>query len=202
MDTGALTYCETTPHFVYLAAFTGDFVKVGTTSVKRIKTRLLEQGANYARIIAKTPSQGLAKMIEEYVKTTFSIPDRRNKKIKLESIDPNFRTNDFVAILDRKSSEITDEQGKFSEFFLRTQQDFDFYSNYASLLKGNGITKICFEEPRKGEKFGIEGRIVYPKGEFLILDNNSSVFAVNLGSRIGSLLTKNASKNKTQLKLL
>lgn len=202
VNTGALTYCETTPHFVYLAAFTGDFIKVGTTSVKRIKTRLLEQGANYARVIAKTPSQGLAKRIEEHVKTTFSIPDKRNKKIKLESIDPNFRTSDFIAILDRKSAEINDKQGKFSEFFLRTPQDFDFYSGYATLLRGSGITKIGIEEPRRGEKFGVEGRIVSPKGEFMILDNNNAVFAVNLGSRVGSLLTKDASKNKTQLKLL
>lgn len=200
-STGTPVYCETTPHLVYLAAFTGDFVKVGTTAEKRLKTRLLEQGANYVRVIARTPSQGLAKRVEEYLKITFSIPDKRNKKIKQESLNPDFMVSDFVSVLNKKVLEISKDQSEFSKFFVQNNGDLDFYSSYSDLLRRKEITKINFIEAKKGEDICVEGKIVSPKGDFLIINDRESIFAVNIGAKVGSLLTNGTSKDKTQLKL-
>ncbi len=201
VNSGALEYCKTTPHLVYLAAFTKDFIKVGTTSEKRAETRLLEQGANYARIIARTPSQGLAKQIEEYIKTTFSVLDKRNKRIKEESLGLGFQTSDFTSMLDEKITEIKKKSSKFSEFFIKDIQEFDFYSRYATLLMADGATRISFQRAEKSKELKVEGRLVCPKGDFLVLNNNGIISAVNLSSKVGNLLSNGATKSK-QLNLL
>jgi hypothetical protein len=202
VNAGASEYCKTTSHLVYLAAFTDKFVKVGTTAEKRGRTRLLEQGANYAMIIARTPSQGLAKQIERYVGTSFSIPDKRNNRIKEDSLKPSFQISDFASLLDGKIEEIKSEKSDFSKFFLKKAQKFDFYSRYATLLRGDGITRVHVMKDKKGEESHIEGRIVCPKGDFLVLDNNGLVSAVELSSKRGNLLANGAPNGKRQLDLL
>jgi hypothetical protein len=200
-NTAALSYCDSTPHLVYLAAFTKDFVKVGTTAETRAKTRLLEQGANYARIIARTPTQGLAKRIEAYVKDTFSVPDRRNKKIKQESLDLHLRVDELALALDQKTTEIHGEKGEFSKFFVGKAKDYDFYSDYYSFLRDRGISKINVLEPQKDKEFPVEGRIVSAKGDFIIVENKQEITAFNFASRMGSLLSNRVSERTKQLSL-
>lgn len=59
----ALHYCNR-PHFVYLAYFPGNVIKVGTAYFQRKTTRLLEQGAVYALIIAKCQTGQEARRLE------------------------------------------------------------------------------------------------------------------------------------------
>ena len=59
-------YCET-PHLVYLAYFPNGKIKVGTASLQRKESRLLEQGALYAIYMAKTPSGKYARQIEQEI---------------------------------------------------------------------------------------------------------------------------------------
>lgn len=65
----ALHYCNQ-PHFVYLAYFPGNIIKVGTAYFQRKTTRLLEQGAVYALIIAKCKTGQEARRLERAIGQT------------------------------------------------------------------------------------------------------------------------------------
>lgn len=61
-----LKYCNT-PHYVYLAYFPNEKIKVGTASEIRKYNRLLEQGAIFSIFIAKTPTGKIARQIEKNI---------------------------------------------------------------------------------------------------------------------------------------
>lgn len=61
-----LNYCNTT-HYVYIAYFPQNKIKVGTSSEIKKYIRLLEQGALYAIFIAKTPTGKIARQIEKNI---------------------------------------------------------------------------------------------------------------------------------------
>ena len=61
-----LKYCNT-PHYVYLAYFPNEKIKVGTASEMKKYNRLLEQGAIFSIFIAKTPSGKIARQIEKNI---------------------------------------------------------------------------------------------------------------------------------------
>lgn len=74
------------PHYVYLAAT--DKVKVGITRDHQIPTRWIDQGANAAIKLAKTPNRYLAGVIEVALKDTFD--DKTNWQTMLKNeIDEN-----------------------------------------------------------------------------------------------------------------
>lgn len=55
------------PHYVYLAAFSPDQIKVGIAHSKRLLQRLTEQGARVACILTYVPDAYQARALEEYV---------------------------------------------------------------------------------------------------------------------------------------
>jgi hypothetical protein len=61
-----LKYCNS-PHYVYLAYFNGNKIKVGTASEIKKYERLLEQGALFSILIAKTPTGKIARVIEKII---------------------------------------------------------------------------------------------------------------------------------------
>lgn len=61
-----LKYCNT-PHYVYLAYFSNEKIKVGTASEEKKYNRLLEQGAIFSIFIAKTPTGKIARQIEKNI---------------------------------------------------------------------------------------------------------------------------------------
>jgi len=62
----AIEYCNH-KHFVYLAYFPDQIIKVGTAHELRKEERLIEQGALYRILIAKTPTGKLARLIENKI---------------------------------------------------------------------------------------------------------------------------------------
>lgn len=74
------------PHIVYLAA--SDVVKVGVTRETQLPTRWIDQGANLAIVLAKTPNRFLAGQIEVALKQQFT--DKTNwRKMLTNDVDDN-----------------------------------------------------------------------------------------------------------------
>ena len=65
-NSNVLKYCNM-PHYVYLAYFPNNKIKVGTASETKKYIRLLEQGALYSIFIAKTPNGKIARQIEKNI---------------------------------------------------------------------------------------------------------------------------------------
>lgn len=61
-----LKYCNT-PHYIYLAYFPNEKIKIGTASEIKKYNRLLEQGALFSIFIAKTPTGRIARQIEKNI---------------------------------------------------------------------------------------------------------------------------------------
>lgn len=59
--------CKSSPYVVYLALFGQGIVKVGVSSAARFLTRWVEQGADYAAIIAKTVGGDTARRLESEI---------------------------------------------------------------------------------------------------------------------------------------
>ncbi len=75
---------DLTEHTVYLAVST--VVKVGVTRCSQVPTRWIDQGANYAVKLAKTPNRHIAGVIEVFLKKHYT--DRTSWKAMLTRVAP------------------------------------------------------------------------------------------------------------------
>lgn len=85
-DPTVLSRCNQ-EHFVYLAFFPGDIVKVGVCHGERKYARLFEQGALYAYFIATCRSGKLARQLETIIRSK-GVKDRVSSSYKVQHIEP------------------------------------------------------------------------------------------------------------------
>jgi Protein of unknown function (DUF2797) len=85
LSTAQLHY-NNKPHYVYLAAFGKDLIKVGIACHVRLFQRLTEQGARLATVIALLPDAYQARKLEETLQSVFVLPDQVTKKRKMKEI--------------------------------------------------------------------------------------------------------------------
>ena len=129
----ALEYCNK-DHYVYLAYFPGNKIKVGTAFYERKATRLIEQGALMALYIAKTPSGKIAREIErEIVEMGYAEKVSNTYKANHLAVDKskervlNCLNSEFIRIKEQLSS-------KYRTYLL--QDDiFDDYDKRKTLEK-------------------------------------------------------------------
>lgn len=156
-------------HAVYLAV--SSEIKVGVTRHHQIPTRWIDQGANYAVKLAKTPNRHIAGVIEVLLKKHFT--DRTN----------------WQAMLKNQSAEnidILEEKQKAKHLLPRgLQKYFD---------QDDEITHIEYpvkEFPKKIKSLGfdktpvINGTLTGIKGQYLIFDNLN---VLNIRKHSGYLL--------------
>lgn len=144
-------------HFVYLAVT--NKLKVGVTRSYQIPTRWIDQGADFAIILAKTPNRHIAGIIEVWLKKYIS--DKTSWKEMLLN-----KRNENIDLLKEKynaSSLLPSELQKYIE-------------------KNNSITKIDYpilnyreniHSVNFDKKNVISGRLIGIKGQYLIFENNN-----------------------------
>ena len=71
------------PNLLYLAAFRDGSTKVGTSTEKRLHTRLAEQGAWVARVVAWTPDGITVRLLEDLVTKRLELPQAVSASRKL-----------------------------------------------------------------------------------------------------------------------
>ncbi|HIH69714.1 DUF2797 domain-containing protein [Methermicoccus shengliensis] len=74
----------TTPHSIYLALFSPDLLKVGVSRTERLKTRLMEQGADIGVEIARCENGQIARAIEHRLSRVVS--DRVSTTSKMRGL--------------------------------------------------------------------------------------------------------------------
>ncbi|MCU0318252.1 MAG: DUF2797 domain-containing protein [Amoebophilaceae bacterium] len=85
LSTAQLHY-NNKPHYVYLAAFGKDLIKVGIACHVRLFQRLTEQGARLATVVDLLPDAYQARKLEETLQSVFVLPDRVTRKSKIKAI--------------------------------------------------------------------------------------------------------------------
>ncbi len=74
------------PNYLYLAVFADGSTKVGTSTARRIETRLLEQGALLASIICETTDGFIVRTLEDLVTEEMGIVQAISTKRKMQGI--------------------------------------------------------------------------------------------------------------------
>ena len=86
------------PNEMYLAAFDDGSIKVGTSTKHRIDTRLLEQGAAQARIVAASTNGVAIRELEDRTSLALGLPQSVSVKRKLDGV---VQPTDRVAVAEQ-----------------------------------------------------------------------------------------------------
>lgn len=127
-------YCDT-PHLVYIAYFPGNKLKVGTASLKRKETRLLEQGALYGIYIAKTPNGKIARQIEQEIISN-GMPSMVSMAYKMKNLEYNEDDVQIRRLLNDKYNEIKNCITPNNATYL-IDPEFKSFPNVLKILSNN-----------------------------------------------------------------
>ncbi len=164
-------------HSVYLAIFSPGLVKVGVSKTRRLETRLMEQGADVGLEIARFPDGELARKRERELAATY--PDRVTFENKLEGLSQPVSSETLHMIYSRYDAE-------------RVMR-FEYFREKPWM-------KPIVLQPH--ENMAISGRILGVKGQALVIEKGSTLYAVNLDGLIGYDMEEGKSPVKLQTSLL
>lgn len=85
LDEAILQHLEQ-PNNVYLAAFRDGSIKVGTSTKARLQTRLDEQGAWVAQVVAATTDGFVVRLLEDRITTELGLPQSVSVRRKLDGL--------------------------------------------------------------------------------------------------------------------
>lgn len=136
----ALEYCQN-EHYVYLAYFPGEIIKVGTAYSGRRYERLHEQGALYASFICSCPTGKIARLIETKI-SKLGFKAAVTSKHKINNLNYNKESDDIESELILSLNKIKNEiEEKYIEYFL---DNHEFINN-------NKIVEVLNINPPKPE---------------------------------------------------
>lgn len=159
------------PHYVYLAKTSN--IKVGVTRQNQIPTRWIDQGADFAIKLAKTPYRKLAGDIEIAMKNNFT--DKTSWQAMLKNISTE--------------KDLVEAKNKAIELMPEDLKKYIIKDNYIWEIK---YPAKSFPEKVKSLKLDkqaeIEGKLTAIKGQYLIFDNS---LVLNIRSHAGYNITLN-----------
>lgn len=163
------------PHFVYLAYFAPEVIKVGISQEERGIRRLLEQGARLALKLETFSSALIARQYEAKIASLDGIVETMPIHKKLELIKQPFERADGEKKLQQKLLEIEQKIGvSFPKSELITCEDY-FHT------AGVDLTRVVLMKDQNQ----LAGRVRSVIGPILIADYDGQLLAYNLKKFIG-----------------
>jgi len=153
------------PHYVYLAKT--NKIKVGVTRASQIPTRWIDQGADSAIKLAKTPYRQLAGKIEVEMKKHFSDKTVWRAMLKNETSDES--------LLEAKKKAIALMPAVLKKFIIPDNSILSI--NYPQISSPKKIKSLKLDKTPI-----IEGKLTGIKGQYLIFDNEN---VLNIRSHSG-----------------
>jgi hypothetical protein len=144
-------------HIVYLAV--SSEVKVGVTRIHQIPTRWIDQGANLAVKLAKTPNRHIAGIIEVFLKKHFTDKTNWRAMLKNEIIE----NIDLVTEKEKVIQLLPKELRKYAETDNSTIEINYPVQRFPDKIKSVGFDKTPV----------IEGVLTGIKGQYLLFDDDS-----------------------------
>lgn len=161
------------PHYVYLALSSD--VKVGVTRCSQTPTRWIDQGANQAIIMSKTPYRQLAGEIEVFLKTYF--PDKTNWQRMLK--------NEVALGVDLVSDKLLALSYLPEHFKQYVFEDNEILNiQYPVLQYPLKVKSLNFDKQNE-----IKGKLSGIKGQYLIFNTGE---VLNIRNFSGYVITLNA----------
>jgi hypothetical protein len=147
-------------HSVYLAVFSPGLVKVGVSKTRRLETRLMEQGADMGVEVARFPDGELARQRERSLAAAY--PDRVTFESKVDGISQNVKGETLQALFRRYDA------ARIMRFT---------YFREAPAMKPIVIVPH--------ENMALAGRVLGIKGQVLVIEKGSTLYALNLDGLVG-----------------
>ncbi|MBS5773856.1 MAG: DUF2797 domain-containing protein [Enterobacter cloacae] len=157
-------------HFVYLAFFGEGYVKVGITNKRRKYTRLFEQGARFACMVAECSSAYEARTIEHNFITLCGLKEvvRKSTKRKLALI--NYHKEMAEALFNEKISSynaMTHYRENLKMIDFKDMDSESFFSGHFPLELINDVSDIS--------PIHISGQVLGTIGDLLFIDTGALV---------------------------
>jgi len=159
------------PHYVYLAKTNN--IKVGVTRQSQIPTRWIDQGADSAIKLAKTPYRKLAGDIEVEMKKHFT--DKTSWQNMLKNISTE------KDLLEYKKMAIEYMPEEFKKYIIN--DDYIWEMRYPSKYFPEKVHSLKLDKQPE-----FEGKLIAIKGQYLIFNN---FFVLNIRSHTGYNITLN-----------
>lgn len=167
------TFC-TRPHVVYLALY-NNLIKVGMTSEKRFKQRIMEQGADAASVIFACENRLEARKLEKEVSARFKIP---------QDIKPGILMKQWVSApsMQQMQNVYSTYLQKINSWRRPLDNDLAVFDNYPITARPKSPPKIVRPEGgHSGEVMGIKGR-------FLVYSTSKGARALDLSDLVGRMI--------------
>jgi hypothetical protein len=159
------------PHYVYLAKTSK--IKVGVTRENQIPTRWIDQGADKAIKLAKTPYRQLAGLIEVSMKKYFSDKTSWQQMLKNISCPDN--------LIEAKQKAIELMPDEFKKFIVNDNEVWNL--NYPIMKNPQKVKSIRLDKVPE-----IKGILTGIKAQYLIFDNQN---VLNIRSHSGYKINLN-----------
>lgn len=168
-------------HYLYLAYFSPNIIKVGTTSKRRKLDRLYEQDARNFCFIAETVGFDI-QSIERYISKTLHLR---------ESVPLVHKFKYLCVVIDqvKAKQELRDTFRKIKKILKGTEFEnwlFKKAEFYELKAVQEGISLINTEWIRDFKELG--GRVVSVRGRLIILENNGNIFAIDGKQLVGEIV--------------
>lgn len=165
-------------HYVYLALFDTDIVKVGVTKEPRKELRQVEQGAAFTLYIAHTPDGILARQIETLVRRS-GMADKIKSSQKKNFVIPEISTSEAKAYLMEFIPDI--EQAVFN--YPRLKKHLITPAEFACWDKNYDIqtvkdSDLPFHPVKLEQGEWVSGTIQCIKGPFVMINTGEEIVSI------------------------
>jgi hypothetical protein len=168
------------PHYVYLALFDRDLVKVGVSAHHRGFLRQIEQGSHYSLIIAEKMWGIPARQMETLIRKNGMV-DKIQSSQKKDSFFCDMDEGEakiYLENLSEKHLSLVVAQRPELEQYVLSVPIFKTFSTFYRLTEAKSIQKpIHNTDLLPGES--LSGTLVAAKGNFLLLETNTECVLLN-----------------------
>jgi archaellin len=176
-------YCKK-PHIIYLAAFSEDKIKVGTSYDKTFINRIIEQGPIIVCKVGTVPNKFIAGNLEKAISQEYNITERIPTSIKEDLLFKKINEENILNNLKQIVNSFKTSTNEIITNDLIVQPEYINMSKYCNIsylknLKGN-ISKYSYKE---GEL--IKGEVKANIGSFSIVEFNDYQYLVNIKKLVG-----------------
>lgn len=182
-------------HFIYLAWFAPNLIKVGTSSESRQYVRPIEQDALVYTFIAEADGFNIQKL-ERTISNEFSITENVRSNHKLKYLDYRSKDNSSIQLLEDTAKKIFARFSKSADFSDWMFKDWE----RSRIIDLRDLPNLFYPESEvnfielEEHELNLVGSFKGLRGRYTLFENSGSIFAVDereiLGRRIASYIDK------------
>ncbi len=172
------TRCEETDYVLYLAVFNDQTLKVGVSTARRVKTRWVEQGADFATVLAEIQGGRAARRLEDLVGRRRGATKQVRSKRKIASLTEQLDYSVAEELAKRFSSSLVEVLPEHEVQL----EDLSMHYNLDS-LNARPLPWRKRSEPMDGMQ--LLGDVVGMKGSLLVTRIGSAFTVADLKQLVG-----------------